>query len=1084
MSPSRVVPILLLSLTICFFLPICTAQVPTGVPQFGSFQNGPVDTVNLATLNVHFEIPIRSTPGSKLPFSAVLAEESSHYYPHYAGGWYWYNSFSSPPVSWFFDQWPIRTLLPMGIPTGNSVTVKTCGAFSPWGGSVGSISISNDVLTVTGGYDNFTVGEMIQFKGLTRATFLNGQSVAVASVSSGNFTARFNHANYTNTPDNGTVSVLTNLWQIAGYTDIHNTVHGSGGGGLIDPYGCLFGTKSFSSTSQDGYVTTGTVSGVNSNGQYTLTVTVTTPSGTVLSSGPMEALLSDGFLVTQNSTSTATDTNGNQISVTNPSTPSWRLAYTDSTGNNILNATTTLNGNGVAAGATYSYTGPNNATETVTVTSTTPSIHTDFGCSAIFEYSNGTYPLVNQISLPDGSSYQIGYDTNGRISSVTLPAGGTVSYNYNGPNNGMMCQDGGSSGFTRTTPDGTWTYARSYSTTTGVWTTTVTDPRGNNTVYTFSGPLALTWVQGSFPNYTLTTIVQPEYEVQRQVYQLVNGQQVLMKTMLTCYNGNFTNCATATVTAPITQTDRYTYLPGVTNPSLSEAKYNNSELFAEDKEFDFNAALPPGSNQVSDRVIQYGTYSSGSCAAIGKNLLNRPCTYTTTGGGSTLSQTTYQYDGNGNLLSLGSLVSGSTFLTQTFSYYPSGLINVATDVNGGTTTYTYGSCNNSFPTSVAMYVNAQLTLNRSMAWNCTGETPTSITDENNQTTTYSYVDPTTGYLDPYWRVVAVTDPLQNITHYTYSPTANEQSFPFNGNSSTVDVLSTADSQGRLILMQTKQSPTSSNYDTVVQSYDSDGRPATVGIPCTSTASRPCTSAVTTTAYDNLGRTTQVTDGGGGYVSYNYAPGGTFNNDVVVTVGPAPTGENTKRKQMEYDGLGRLTSVCELTSTSNGGGTCSQTATQTGYWTKYVHDGLNRLISVSQNAQSASPQSRTFSYDGLSRLTSETNPESGTATYTYDTDSTCGTSKGDLVKKIDSVGNVTCFASDALHRKLSATYPSGTYAGVTPSKYFVYDSATLNGTAMTNVKDHLAEAYTCTTCPGTKLTDIGYSYTARRHLGCL
>jgi YD repeat-containing protein len=285
-------------------------------------------------------------------------------------------------------------------------------------------------------------------------------------------------------------------------------------------------------------------------------------------------------------------------------------------------------------------------------------------------------------------------------------------------------------------------------------------------------------------------------------------------------------------------------------------------------------------------------------------------------------------------------------------------------------------------------------------------------------------------------------------------------------------------------MQTKQSPTSSNYDTVVQSYDSDGRPATVGIPCTSTASRPCTSAVTTTAYDNLGRTTQVTDGGGGYVSYNYAPGGTFNNDVVVTVGPAPTGENTKRKQMEYDGLGRLTSVCELTSTSNGGGTCSQTATQTGYWTKYVHDGLNRLISVSQNAQSASPQSRTFSYDGLSRLTSETNPESGTATYTYDTDSTCGTSKGDLVKKIDSVGNVTCFASDALHRKLSATYPSGTYAGVTPSKYFVYDSATLNGTAMTNVKDHLAEAYTCTTCPGTKLTDIGYSYTARRHLGCL
>ena len=47
------------------------AQVPTGVPQFGSFRSGPIDTVNLATLNVHFEIPIRQTPGGKLPFSAV-----------------------------------------------------------------------------------------------------------------------------------------------------------------------------------------------------------------------------------------------------------------------------------------------------------------------------------------------------------------------------------------------------------------------------------------------------------------------------------------------------------------------------------------------------------------------------------------------------------------------------------------------------------------------------------------------------------------------------------------------------------------------------------------------------------------------------------------------------------------------------------------------------------------------------------------------------------------------------------------------------------------------------------------------------
>ncbi len=68
-----------------------SAQVPTGVPQFGSFQDGSIDTVNLATLNVHFEIPIRKTPGRGLPFSAILNEENSHYSPLYVfgSGWGW-----------------------------------------------------------------------------------------------------------------------------------------------------------------------------------------------------------------------------------------------------------------------------------------------------------------------------------------------------------------------------------------------------------------------------------------------------------------------------------------------------------------------------------------------------------------------------------------------------------------------------------------------------------------------------------------------------------------------------------------------------------------------------------------------------------------------------------------------------------------------------------------------------------------------------------------------------------------------------------------------------------------------------------
>ena len=161
---------------------------------------------------------------------------------------------------------------------------------------------------------------------------------------------------------------------------------------------------------------------------------------------------------------------------------------------------------------------------------------------------------------------------------------------------------------------------------------------------------------------------------------------------------------------------------------------------------------------------------------------------------------------------------------------------------------------------------------------------------------------------------------------------------------------------------------------------------------------------------------------------------------------------------------------------SGSGSCGQTVAQTGYLTKYTYDVNNNILTVTQNAQSSSTQTRTYAYDGLSRLTSEANPETtGTAvTYTYDTDSTCGTSHGDLVKKIDAVGNVVCHAYDALHRNTSITYPSGSYASVTPSKTFVYDAATVNSVAMANAKGRLAEAYT----GSSKTTDLGFSYSVR------
>ncbi len=144
---------------------------------------------------------------------------------------------------------------------------------------------------------------------------------------------------------------------------------------------------------------------------------------------------------------------------------------------------------------------------------------------------------------------------------------------------------------------------------------------------------------------------------------------------------------------------------------------------------------------------------------------------------------------------------------------------------------------------------------------------------------------------------------------------------------------------------------------------------------------------------------------------------------------------------------------------------------------YTYDALDNLLNVTQNAQSGSTQTRTFTYDGLGRLKTEATPETnGVAySYTFDTDATCGTSNGDLVKRSDPAGGVTCYTYDSLHRAKDITY-SGGYASATDQKHFVYDSATVNGTAMTNAKARVAEAYTGTS--GAKITDLGFSYSLR------
>jgi YD repeat-containing protein len=315
-------------------------------------------------------------------------------------------------------------------------------------------------------------------------------------------------------------------------------------------------------------------------------------------------------------------------------------------------------------------------------------------------------------------------------------------------------------------------------------------------------------------------------------------------------------------------------------------------------------------------------------------------------------------------------------LTRTYTYYDTGNVQVATDVNNAATQYAYGACGNSFPTTITPPAGPaeQLTYDSS----CYAGVVVAM-NNGNGATSYSYND-------PFSRVTEVKDPTGATTYYYYSPTTAESVLNFT-TASTVDLLTTVDGLGRVRFSQRRQSQSSSTYDSVETIYDSLGRPYQTSPPYSASIGTPYGgSAWNTSNYDALGRPKTLTDAGGGQLTFGYPE-----NDVVRTMN-APTGENPKAAQYQYDGLGRVTSVCEITSAS-GSVACSQNTSATGYFTSYTYDALGDLTSVSQSGQT-----RTYQYDGMRRLISEANPESGTTTYTYDTDSTCGTYDGDLVKR--------------------------------------------------------------------------------------
>jgi RHS repeat-associated protein len=711
-------------------------------------------------------------------------------------------------------------------------------------------------------------------------------------------------------------------------------------------------------------VTSGTATATDGSG-YTMKVTNYTASVVYSRSG-------ETIHVPINSTSgsgSVTDSNGNQISA---SVSSNTTTFTDTLGTTAL----TIVAPGAGSSTTYTYPGPNgNGVYTVKYTSYT--VQTNFGCSGVTEYGATQQYLVSEIDLPDQASnpndkYTFTYETTrgysssvtGRLASITLPTGGTISYNYYFAGGGITCADGSADVLARTTIDGPTTYYHSENG--SAWTTSVLDYQNDQTVYNFQGI----------------------YETEQQVNQ---GTSTLLKTVSTCYNGNTSSCNTTAVTLPITQVTATTTLGSL--QSKTNANYNSYGLPTEVDLYAFGSGGAGG--LVRKTLTTYNTSLNGIY------IYDRPSNIQVEdSGGTTRAQSAYSYDGYGNLTQETRYTGGTpSTISRSFTPGSYGVLTSATDFNGNPTNYSSFTCNGAFPQTIT---SGGLTTQQT--WSCNGGVITLVTDPNSQPTSYSY-DTTHNF----WRLAATSFPDGGSTSTIYTNPTELDRYTAVTSSLTRHDLLDLDGLGRVETSSLVNDPDGQTY--VSTSYDFLGRLSTVSNPY-----RGSSSGGDTYAYDALNRVTQVTHADSSYSQISY--GGTASqNCSASTYGygfPILSADESGNKRQTFtDALGRVIEADEPTSSSN----------VPSVYTCYIYDVLGNLKEVDQGSET-----RKYAYDMLSRPTSATTPEAQNNTryfyYTTSSSTLCSGNPSVACQRTDERGITANYSYDALDRLTGMTYSNG------------------------------------------------------------
>src|SRR5579862_3325188 len=728
----------------------------------------------------------------------------------------------------------------------------------------------------------------------------------------------------------------------------------------------------------------------------------------------------------------------------------------------------------------------------------------------------GSFSLLSSLQLPNGQSYQFTYDaTYGLLSKMIYPDGAWVSYTWvlnplsAGGSFHDVPADNNQCTYRYDTPaisqrlvsyDGhhiaqeqDFSYSTTWNGTTGAyWTskqTTVTTHdlvRGTyfTTVYTYiptyehgnacgpfktdceiAGEQTITYYQQAVGGPILKTESKTWYSAQElETDQITLDNGLTSLTKYTYGAGD-----------QITEKDEYDYGAGAPGPLLRKTVYNY-QSFANTAIFPNLASIFADPCQVitydgsGDQSAETDTFYDNATSTTPCGTAGTPSV--TSAGGASLTghdETNYSVSATGprgNKTRESRWVNnGGSVLTTAYAYDETGQVTSMTDANGNITQYSFADdylsgtgtppgITNAYVTTITHPTVGSITSHEYFQYAYSDGKLTSSQDDNDKaagkSTVYTYADSLrrlteTDYPDGGQDKYSYSD-------MTYSPSVTDTTLISSSLSKTHTT--TMDGYRHVVNSQLTSDP--EGIDAATASYDGMHQVLQQSTPYRSTSDP--TYGVTTNYYDPLGRLCLSVPPDGTSPSLPSGMGCPTSRparDTFTTYSgncSTVTDEAGKSRKSCRDGLGRLTQVFEDPAGLN-------------YETDYQYNALGNLLCAVQKGTdttqfttcAAAPltwRPRSFTYDWLSRITSATNPETGTISYSYD-------GNGNVIQKTSPKPNQTNpatttnvnFCYDALNRLTSEAYNTAACPPASPVATYTYDQGT-NGigrrTAMTDV----------------------------------